>query len=243
MPSEDQIGHMTQQQQQQSSQTVSKSSTANVNTNPNSTISKDIASVTNAFKEKKKLVRRAFSMPRNLFRLSRRVKNTNSSSTANTASSTDANPKTPASNSNSCNQAVQTNSDEETKLNMENVVNNKPKTLPVSSSSTEMSNMNSKQQKQQQQQQHLPEAKTQSEQDNKHRLFRRSTWKKFLFSRFILQSINLKVILTVFSYLSNVHFQYAHDFFVLCSCIYNVDKSRRILYRSLNNVKSIFCFV
>lgn len=211
MPSEDQIGHMTQQQQQQqSSQTVSKSSTANVNTNPNSTISKDIASVTNAFKEKKKLVRRAFSMPRNLFRLSRRVKNTNSSSTPNTASSTDANPKTPASNSNSCNQAVQTNSDEETKLNMENAVNNKQKTLPVSSSSTEMSNMNSKQQ---QQQQHLPEAKTQSEQDNKHRLFRRSTWKKFLFSRFILQSINLKVILTVFSYLSNVNFRYAHVFF------------------------------
>lgn len=128
-------------------------------------------------KDKKKLVRRAFSMPRNLFRLSRRVK----------VSSSASNDKNAVTNADTTNQSAETNRDEH-KLNVENVENNKHRTLPVSSSSsTEPTNEQSKQQP------HLADAKPQSEQDNKHRLFRRSTWKKFLLTRFILQTINLKV--------------------------------------------------
>lgn len=192
MPTEDQKDHTSQQQQQQQSTQSNTKVSATANANPNSTISNELVNMTQAFKEKKKLVRRAFSMPRNLFRLSRRVKNTTNSATTAKNASSDTNTSIKASNN--CNQSVQTISiDEQNKLNLEHTDNNKHRTLPVSSSSSEMS------QQQQQQQQYLPEAKPQTEQDNKHRLFRRSTWKKFLFTRFILQSINLKVKLIIFS--------------------------------------------
>ncbi|XP_055318006.1 ubiquitin carboxyl-terminal hydrolase 31 [Sitodiplosis mosellana] len=192
MPSEDQKDHMSNQQpqhQQQQHQQQDTKTAVNSNTKPNSTISNEIANVTHAFKEKKKLVRRAFSMPRNLFRLSRRIKISSSASTAAKISTPiDANTTAASAAAISCNQSVQTNCDEQNnKLNMENAENNKHRTLPVSSSSSsQMSQSDAKQQ----QKHHLPEAKP--EQDNKHRLFRRSTWKKFLFTRFILQSISLK---------------------------------------------------
>lgn len=206
MTTEDQKDHMSNQQsqhQQQKHQQQQQQDTkvaANSNAKPNSTISNEIANVTNAFKEKKKLVRRAFSMPRNLFRLSRRIKISNSATTAKISTSTDANASITTATTTtktaptaiSCNQSVQTNCDEQTKLSMENAENNKHRTLPVSSSSSsEMSQSDAKQQ-------HSTDAKP--EQDNKHRLFRRSTWKKFLFSRFILQSINLKVIFLIYIY-------------------------------------------
>lgn len=181
MPGEDQPQqHQQQQQQQHDTKTA-----ANSNGNPNSSICHEIANVTHALKEKKKLVRRAFSMPRNLFRLSQRVKISNSATATKISSQTNANSSettTPtitttesvASMSNSCNQTVQINSNEQNKLNLENEESNTHRTLPVSS---EMAHTENK-----------------PDQDNKHRIFRRSTWKKFLFSRFILHSINLKVI-------------------------------------------------
>lgn len=194
MPSDDQKDHMTQQPPESSSQQQQQQSntktTSTANANPSSIISNELANMTHAFKEKKKLVRRAFSMPRNLFRLSRRVKNnnTNNNTNADTAvknASSDAKPSIKTSNS--CNQSVQTGSiDEENQLNLDHSDNNKHRTLPVSLESSEVS-----------QQPYPPEAKPHTEQDNKHRLFRRSTWKKFLFSRFILQSINLKVRLVL----------------------------------------------
>lgn len=233
MPSEDKNDHMTQHQPMH----TNSKSTANSSANPTLSITSEFANVTNAFKEKKKLVRRAFSMPRNLFRLSRRVKSTSSSTAAKTPSADVNTSSTPSSNSNSCSQAVQTNSDGENKLNMENVANGTSRTLPVSSSSTEISNVEQKQQ-----QQHLPEAKTQPEPDNKHRLFRRSTWKKFLFSRFILQSINLKVIFVRSFHQSNVmwanliawglRFCFFHWFkFLQCffSCIFSLRELGMIL--------------
>lgn len=228
MPSEDQKDHMSNQQHQQQQQDTKIAANSNPNVKSNSTISNEIANVTNAFKEKKKLVRRAFSMPRNLFRLSRRIKISNSSTTTKISTSIDENSSTTTTTTTaavvaaiSCNQLVQTNCDEQNKLNMENVENNKHRTLPVSSSSSsEMSHSDVKQQQQQQpppppQQQHLPEAKP--EQDNKHRLFRRSTWKKFLFSRFILQSINLKVNLSI-----NISYSFRHvrGKFYASKCIY-----------------------
>lgn len=204
MPSEDQNNHVNLQSQQQpqpqpqQQQSVSQSNAktttkSNANSNANSTISNELANMTQAFKDKKKLVRRAFSMPRNLFRLSRRVKN-NASST-NTVTKNVSPPTsdtqttntttTTTSSSNSCNQSVQTQVTGDPTKSSATERMDKCRTLPVSSSkSTEMS---------QNQPQHLPEAKPHSEQDNKHRLFRRSTWKKFLFSRFIVQSLNLKV--------------------------------------------------
>lgn len=199
MPSEDQKEHVNQpqlqpQQQQQQAGPPSNAKTT-TKSNANSTISNELANMTQAFKDKRKLVRRAFSMPRNLFRLSRRVKNnansantvTKNATTSDTQTQTTATTTTEAATKtpNSCNQSVQTQpiTDDPSEPSAEQRMD-KCRTLPVSSSkSTEMS----------QQQHHLPEAKPQSEQDNKHRLFRRSTWKKFLFTRFIVQSLNLKV--------------------------------------------------
>lgn len=188
MPSEDQDEHMSQaaQQQQRHHQHQETKFAANANTNQNSTITNDSAYVTNAFKEKKKTVRRAFSIPRNLFRLSRRNKMSDSATAVRISSPIATNTST------ICNQSVQ-NSNEKTKLSTENADNNKHQTLPVSSLTGDMlSDSNSKQKH--------SIAKPQPEEDNNHRLFRRSTWKKFLFSRFIIQTINLKVIFVVFIY-------------------------------------------
>lgn len=209
MPSEDQIDHMSQQQQQRDTKTA-----ANTNANPNSGITNELA---NVIKEKKKLVRRAFSMPRNLFRLSRRVKISNSATSTKISTGSDANsPTTP---SDACNQSKQIDSNDQNKLNAENVENIKHRTLPVSSSSSDMSHLATKPN-------HFPEAKP--EQDNKHRLFRRSTWKKFLFARFILQSINLKVI-------SIILFCYFRRYFSVDSQMRQIvclSPRRSLIYRS-----------
>lgn len=185
MPSEDQ---KDQQKQSSTLSPIQTSKSKTSTTNANSTIGNELANMTQAFKDKKKLVRRAFSMPRNLFRLSRRINKSATAKESTVAKESVTSSAIPTTNS--CNQSVQTvNIDEQTThSNAEHTDHNKKHhTLPVTS--TTAKEMNS----QQKQQQYLPEAKPHSESDNKHRLFRRSTWKKFLFSRFILQSINLKV--------------------------------------------------
>lgn len=176
MPSEDQKDESQQPQEQQHQQQEQQSNAKiSPNSNATSTISNELANMTQAFKDKKKLVRRAFSMPRNLFRLSRRVKNnTNSTDTVATKNASSDGTKAASVQTNTI-----TDNDESEKSNVKSA--DKCQTLPAQQS------------KQKQNQQHLPEAKPQTEQDNKHRLFRRSTWKKFLSSRFIVQSLNLKV--------------------------------------------------
>lgn len=114
----------------------------------------------NVAKERRgKLIRRAFSMPRNPFRLSRRAKNATSSTIVETSvasvngNDTTSNEHNLGNNDDACNQSVDSAGSSET---------TKRSTLPVGAM------MENRQQK------------TEIEQDNKHRLFRRSAWKKFL---------------------------------------------------------------
>lgn len=172
MPSDDQNDHMKQQEPLVSESNAKTLPNSNLSATTTTTISNELANMTQAFKEKKKLVRRAFSMPRNLFRLSRRVKN-------NTTNSTDTTTVT----ANDCNQSIDPNQSNRTECA------EKPQTLPASPHTTKMT----QEQKQSTTTTPPPPQPPQSEQDNKHRLFRRSTWKKFLFSRFIVQTLNLKV--------------------------------------------------
>lgn len=117
----------------------SQSQQTNQSNNKNSIVAAASVAVHNeSGKEKKKSIRRAFSMPRNPFRLSRRVKCTNA------ANGHEQNAETTAAaliGADAGNQSMNGNSE--------------PEPEP-----------------EQQQQPH--------EQDNKHRIFRRSAWKKFL---------------------------------------------------------------
>lgn len=116
-------------------------------------------------KEKKKSIRRAFSMPRNPFRLSRRVKITN------TANNNEQNAETTA--------------------------------AALIGADAGNQSMNGNSMPEQQQQLH--------EQDNKHRIFRRSAWKKFL-SRIAQQMTSSSIgVSTVHSMLlCSIHWPYAN---------------------------------
>lgn len=167
-------------QKNQSQSTTTATTTTAATSTPStqtSTISSELVAVTNAIKEKKKIIRRAFSMPRNPFRLSKRVKITNATNKSTSMDTT----TTKATMSNGCHQSVQTNSDDDELNAMKTVIlQHKNNTLPstltehetakatvngkIAQSLTEMSD--SEQQQQQK--------------DSKYRMFRRSAWKKFL---------------------------------------------------------------
>lgn len=110
----------------------SQSQQTNQANNKDSMVAESVAVQNESGKEKKKSIRRAFSMPRNPFRLSRRVKITN------TANSNEQNAETTAA------------------------------ALIGADAGNQSMNGNS-----------VPEQQP-HEQDNKHRIFRRSAWKKFL---------------------------------------------------------------
>lgn len=111
----------------------SKSQPSNqANNNKSSLVINSVAVQNESGKEKKKSIRRAFSMPRNPFRLSRRVKSTNA------ANGNEQNAETMAA-------AVTSADGGNQSLNGVSVPEQQPR-----------------------------------EQDNKHRIFRRSAWKKFL---------------------------------------------------------------
>lgn len=140
--------------------------------NANSTISSEFAAVTNAIKEKKKIIRRAFSMPRNPFRLSKRVKITNATTKS---TSMDATATTPSSQNRGKSAQTADSADEEAAT-----VQNKNNTLPstLNEHETATATVNGKINHSLMEMSH---SEQQQQKDNsKYRMFRRSAWKKFL---------------------------------------------------------------
>lgn len=167
------------------------STTLDTQTNP-TMMSNEIANITNIINEKKKLVRRAFSMPRNLIRLSCRLKNPNktvapkihandlqiSPKTIKLTTTTIASP--PRNIASSCNQSVQTNLDENP--SNESMDNNNIIIKPSPSTSiNENDNNNMKNAVPGLKSVSLKSCTGKHQRDHSgHRLFRRSAWKKFI---------------------------------------------------------------
>lgn len=157
--------------------------------------------VLNESKGKKRNIRRAFSMPRNPFRLSRRVKITTIAKNDQIVEGDDT-IMAPATNN--CNQSFHSidgncNGSNNNSTTVTIVKNN---TLPTGTTTATMNGTTNilytgasqSQSQQKQQQEH--------EQDNKHRMFRRSAWKKFL-SRIAQQmtSSNIGVSRNIYIYI------------------------------------------
>lgn len=191
-----------EQDQRHQSATVATATAIDTKTTANTTLdtetnptmmSNEIVNITHIINEKKKLVRRAFSMPRNLFRLSCRLKNPNKTVApklhANdlqippktikltTTTTTPSNTIAP-----SCNRSVQTNLDESPSSELMDCNNIIIKSLPstsINENDTNTCNMKNG----------VPGPKSISlksctgkhqRDQSGHRLFRRSAWIKFL---------------------------------------------------------------
>lgn len=142
MASDEQTDQNTQQSpQQQQPQQLQPNDQQNQNQNQ-----QQQTILINACEKEKKKVRRAFSMPRNPFRLSRRFK---------------------SKDQNHDNESVKSNL-KMNNCNKQTTMEDKSKTLPSTAITRTEGGL-----EQQQQRNH-------NEQDNKHRMFRRSAWKKFL---------------------------------------------------------------
>lgn len=166
-------------QQQQSSTVTQQQQQQQQATQPNSIMTNEISNITNVINEKKKLVRRAFSMPRNLFRLSCRLKNSNKPIQPKIHAN-DVPPKTLTTNTTtvttttvSCNQSAQTDNLNDKPIEiMENVKSITPSSSSLNETVPEI-NVDSTKLNQ-------CAGKSQQHQQSGHRLFRRSAWKKFL---------------------------------------------------------------